>query len=187
MRAGTHIVAGVAVGYVIGVAAAWTPLSIAALGALGGLCAMVPDIDHPQSAIRRKTGALGTAAAFWMNHRGITHTLLAAAVFALVCALIARPEVAAAMAGGYLSHLILDACTPSGVPFLGPLSWRRFHLLPGGMRVRTGSFAEKGVLLTFVVVLFWSSWNGYGAQPIQDRLEPSVIIESAIESAISHK
>ena len=161
MRAGTHIVAGVAVGYIVGVAAAWTPLSIAALGALSGLAAMAPDIDHPQSAIRRKTGILGTAAAFWMTHRGITHTLVAAAVFALVCALLFRVEVAAAMAGGYLTHLILDACTPSGVPFFGPLTWRRFHLLPGGLQVRTGSFAEKGVLLALVCVMFWSAWNRF--------------------------
>jgi inner membrane protein len=161
VKAGTHIVAGVTVGYLVGVSAGWTPLSVAALGALGGLCAMLPDIDHPQSAIRRKTGALGTAAAFWMNHRGITHTLLAAAVFALVCALIARPEVAAAMAGGYLSHLLLDACTPSGVPFLGPLSWRRVNLLPAALRVRTGSFAEKGVLLVLTGALFLSVWNRF--------------------------
>jgi inner membrane protein len=161
MKAGTHIVAGVTVGYLVGVSAGWTPLSIAALGALGGLFALIPDIDHPQSAIRRKTGILGTAAAFWMTHRGITHTLVAAAVFGLFCALIARPEVALTMFGGYLSHLILDGCTPAGVPLFGPLSWRRVNLLPAALRVRTGSFAEKGVLLVLTGALFLSVWNRF--------------------------
>jgi inner membrane protein len=161
MRAGTHVVAGVAVGYLIGVGAAWTPLSIAALGALGGVVAMVPDIDHPQSAIRRTTGRIGTLAAFWMNHRGITHTMLAAAVWGLVCALLLPGNVALTMFYGYLSHIALDMCTPSGVPFWGPLTWRRYHLLPGGLQVRTGSFAEKGVLLGLVSVLFLSAWGRF--------------------------
>jgi inner membrane protein len=187
MRAGTHIVAGVGVGYLVGAAAGMEPLAIAALGALGGLAAMVPDIDHPQSAIRRKTGRIGTLAAFWMSHRGITHTVPAVAVVLLVASLLVAPIVALVVSMAYASHLVLDACTPSGVPLAWPLTDARIHLLPKPLRVRTGSFREKGVLLGLVVVLLVTAWNGRGAGPIDHRLEPSVIIESAIDSAISHK
>ena len=73
MRGGTHITAGVIVGYALATSAGLSPVEVLALGAVGGLCAMIPDIDHPQSAIRHKTGLLGDLAAFWMKHRGITH------------------------------------------------------------------------------------------------------------------
>jgi hypothetical protein len=61
------------------------------------------------------------------------------------------------------------------------------HVLPATLRVRTGSFAERGVALVLVVGLFWSAWNGYANTAIPDRSSPWVIIESAIESATSHK
>lgn len=162
MRAGTHIMAGIAVAYALGANAGLSYLQIGALGAVGGLCALIPDIDHPQSAIRRKTGILGTMAAFWMNHRGITHTLLAAALVALLSAALLPELIAATIAGAYLSHLVLDACTISGVPLLGPLTWRRFHLLPAIARVRTGSLREQGALLAMVVVVFLSEASRAG-------------------------
>jgi inner membrane protein len=160
MRAGTHILAGVFVGYAVGAGAALSPVELYALGAVGGLCAMIPDIDHPQSAIRRKTGLLGHLAAFWMNHRGITHTLLAVLLMLLISSLLVSPLVALVMTAAYASHLLLDACTPSGVPVFGPVSWRRVHALPRGLRVRTGSFAEKGVLLGMLVLLYVGNFVG---------------------------
>jgi inner membrane protein len=159
MMAGTHILAGVIVGYTVGASAGLSPVELLALGAVGGLCAMIPDIDHPQSAIRRKTGLLGTMAAFWMKHRGITHTLLAVLLMLLISSLLVSPFVALVMTAAYASHLFLDACTPSGVPLFGPLSWRRVHLLPRGLRVRTGGFAEKGFLLLMLSGVVLSAWG----------------------------
>jgi len=158
MRGGTHIIAGVLVGYVVGASAGVPLLDSAALGAVGGLAAMLPDIDHPQSAIRRKTGVLGTLAAFWMNHRGITHSALAVLIVGLVATLLSQPLMTAAIAGGYASHLLLDSCTPAGIPLFWPAA-RRIHLLPSVVRIRTGSFAERGVALAMVALMFVSAWR----------------------------
>ena len=158
MRAGTHIIAGVMVAYALGGSAELTPIQIGALGALGGLVALLPDIDHPNSAIRAKTGLLGTLAAFWMTHRGITHTLPAVLVVWALAALLSSPLVALVCAAAYASHLVLDACTPSGVMLLWPLSNRRLHLLPRALWIRTGSFRERGVALALGAVLVWSAW-----------------------------
>lgn len=159
MRAGTHIIAGALVGYAVGASVGLPLLESGALGAIGGLAAMLPDIDHPQSAIRQKTGLVGTAAAFWMSHRGITHSFAALALVWLVAALISPPLFTAAIVGGYASHLVLDGCTPSGVPLFWPAA-RRIHLLPSSVRIRTGSFAERGVMLLLVALLFVSAWRG---------------------------
>jgi inner membrane protein len=159
MRAGTHIVAGVAVGYFAGALAGLEPLSIAALGALGGVVAMVPDIDHPQSAIRRKTGVLGSLAAVGMSHRGITHTVPAVLLFGLLASLVGGPLILIVVSMAYASHLVLDACTPSGVPLLWPLTNRRMHLLPHPLWVRTGSMREKGVLLGMMALTVFVSYQ----------------------------
>jgi len=159
MKAGTHIIAGVMVGYAVGASAGLPLWESGALGAIGGLAAMLPDIDHPQSAIRRKTGVLGTLAAFWMKHRGITHSIAATLLVWAVCALFSQPLISAAVVGGYASHLLLDGCTPAGVPLFWP-NRTKVHLLPSGLRVRTGGFAERGVALAMVALLFVSAWRG---------------------------
>ena len=159
MKAGTHIIAGVMAGYIVGATAGLPLLESGALGAVGGVAAMLPDIDHPHSAIRRKTGVLGTLAAFWMKHRGITHSIAALAVVWGVMLFIGQPLIGAAVVGGYASHLLLDGCTPAGVPLFWP-NRTKVHLLPSGLRVRTGGFAERGVALAMVALLFVSAWRG---------------------------
>ena len=159
MKVGTHIIAGVMAGYIVGATAGLPLLESGALGAVGGVAAMLPDIDHPHSAIRRKTGVLGTLAAFWMKHRGITHSIAALAVVWGVMLFIGQPLIGAAVVGGYASHLLLDGCTPAGVPLFWPAS-RRVHLLPSVVRIRTGSFAEQGVALLLIALLFVSAWRG---------------------------
>jgi membrane-bound metal-dependent hydrolase YbcI (DUF457 family) len=60
---------------------------------------------------------------------------------------------------GYLSHLLADTLTHSGVPLLGPLSQHRVHLLPGILRFRFDSPVQWAyVLVIWCVVLF--AWRG---------------------------
>lgn len=158
MKAGTHIIAGVTAGYAVGAIVGLPLFESAALGVIGGLAAMLPDIDHPQSAIRRKTGVVGNLAAFWMKHRGITHSILATLAVWAVIALFSRPLVTAAVVGGYASHLLLDGCTLAGVPLFWP-NQTRVHLMPSALRIRTGSFAEQGVALALIALLFVSVWK----------------------------
>lgn len=88
-----------------------------------------------------------------IDHRTVTHYLLTAA--AVICgAWLAADElvpvhaqlVACGVAVGFLTHLLMDACTRHGVPLFWP-AWRRdVHLLPVGWRVRTGDFADTLVM-----------------------------------------
>ena len=96
-----------------------------------------------------------------LRHRGVTHSVAACAVAALACGLLVSllaPEVAfaagAGVAIGYAAHVAADACTPSGVALLAPLSRGRWWLLPKPARIPTGSAREFGVavLLTAAAV-----------------------------------
>ena len=113
----------------------------------------LPDADQHGAKIHRKTGwerrnpliaLLGfiaripmVAFAAIVRHRGATHWLstgvAVTAVFAVaagvVDAVLVLP-VAAGLGAGYMLHLLADACTPHGVPLLGPFSRRKRHLLP---------------------------------------------------------
>ena len=51
---------------------------------------------------------------------------------------------------GYLSHLLGDAATKSGIRLLYP-SKKRFYLLPQGWRVTTGSTIEEALLPVFAL------------------------------------
>jgi membrane-bound metal-dependent hydrolase YbcI (DUF457 family) len=88
-----------------------------------------------------------------IDHRTVTHYLLTAAAVIMGAWLAARellPEyalmVAYGVATGFLTHLVIDACTRHGVPLFWPL-WRRdVHLLPAGWRVRTGDARDTLVM-----------------------------------------
>ena len=94
-----------------------------------------------------------------MRHRGATHWLstglAVTAVFAVVAgvvdAVLVLP-VAAGLGAGYMLHLLADACTPHGVPLLGPFSTRKRHVLPKRWRIPTGSGRETVVCLAAMCV-----------------------------------
>ncbi|WJH33375.1 metal-dependent hydrolase [Paenibacillus sp. CC-CFT747] len=72
------------------------------------------------------------AIAPWLKHRGLTHTLWAAAVWwgiSLGFEAYVGYEGIATIAGlGYLSHLVADTLTPGGVKWLNPLVKKTFKL-----------------------------------------------------------
>jgi inner membrane protein len=74
---------------------------------------LLPDIDTPFS----KLGKYNVFAAI-MLHRGITHSLLATGIIAAIGLLISPIMVWVAV--GYLSHLLADSLTPSGIRWLYP-------------------------------------------------------------------
>ena len=113
--------------------------------AIGGL---LPDLDHPESVLGRRLSFVSQPLARACGHRGFTHSLLGLlgllAIVVLVSGLFAAiatsetnlasrvaSEPFAALYGpifwlllplivGYLSHLLGDALTPSGVPLFWP-------------------------------------------------------------------
>lgn len=99
--------------------------------AVGGL---LPDLDHPESALGRRLRLISVPLSALVGHRGVTHSLLAIVVL-LGCLIVVTTQPVysplawsvAPLCVGYLSHLVGDALTPSGVPLLWP-NKRRFSL-----------------------------------------------------------
>lgn len=98
--------------------------------------------------------ATGFIAAFgvflmWPLHRGAIGPVVAAAAFAAVgsAVLLSPWLMTLAVTGGYVSHIVADACTRHGVPALWPIPikgkrWWNIRLLDS--LVASGSTQEKG-------------------------------------------
>lgn len=149
-----HLVKGLPTGLVLGAGAA-------ILGALA------PDLDADDSSIQHDLGGLseiirGSLLLFGVQHRGVLHSGL---VIGLVMALgwllggqIGYADVGLAFGLGYLSHIVLaDAMTIRGVPLFWPLE-HSFHLLPKGLRVRTGGPVEALVFLAVALGVAGLVW-----------------------------
>ena len=154
MMASTHVAIGV-VCYGGACAFAGAPIEPAALGA-AGLGALLPDVDTPNSRAGWCVYPLASYLERKFGHRTITHSFVGTGIFAALCApLLWWPHLAPfywALLCGYGSHLLADAATKSGVPLAWPN--RRAWVFPGNdqFRVKTGSAAELGVLLFFLMI-----------------------------------
>lgn len=119
----------------------------ASWAAVFGVAGVAPDLDGIIDPLSEHFDSL-----YWLQHRGVSHTLLGAPVFGLILlgilALVARrwpkrfglfayrPALLAAASLGALTHLVLDVVTYSGVPLLWPflegrVSLQHFHWLVG--------------------------------------------------------
>ena len=166
----THVAGGVASlwllkpflahGTATGAFAAPASTNLGLLALVAGFGALLPDLDARESAAKHLSFGLTFGAnrlrvaplhlpavllhrAF--GHRGPLHSLWGFVTFAFVAgapmAWYTSPSAVVALLLGWASHLILDACTKSGVPLLWP-GKRRLHFLPPGLRITTGSDAE---------------------------------------------
>jgi inner membrane protein len=117
--------------------------------AVGG--SLLPDVDHPNSWIGRRSRPISTAIAAILGHRGLTHS--AVAVVGLVALLLHsgyRQAEVSALAVGYLSHLAADMLTPRGLRLAWPLqkTW-------GLPLCRTGSPMEGVIVALLVCGVTW--------------------------------
>lgn len=155
MQALTHLsfamITSTAVGAVIG-----HPLTPAeAVWAAAG--SLLPDIDTPTSLVGKVCPPLSQWLERHWGHREVTHSLLAVAVITLVTVPVALQVGyggwATALVIGYLSHLLLDANTKSGVKLFHPSAVRA--VIPGkeNLRIASGSIQERILCVAFVVVL----------------------------------
>lgn len=145
-------------------------LTTAGCVAVAVLGSRLPDTDQLGSKIHRMTrlerrkpliGLLGFIARVPLvvfgavvRPRGATHWLSTGLAVTVICGVLAGVgdavfvlPVAAGLGAGYTLHLLADACTPHGVPLLGPFSTRTRHLLPKDRRIPTGSGRETMVCL----------------------------------------
>lgn len=148
MMARTHLIGG-AFAWVVVAHLSHIPIGIAPI-ALAMFGSLLPDIDHPKSTFGRKVPFISIPISLIFGHRGITHSLIAvvAIIALLFVSLSAGKAISASIAAGYLSHLLLDWFTPSGVPLLYP-SMKRFS---SPVTVRTGSIGEFIFTLTLTGV-----------------------------------
>ena len=160
--------------FLLGAAAAIPAAALAhqpwlvAVGFLGGLW---PDLDLSETTLSnwrlmisapakgrravyvRPFGWLGALAQSTGEHRGWWHSLPAALLFSAVAIWLIGPLGGLAFLGGYLSHLLGDAATVSGVEIL---PGRRWHLLPSGWRLKTGAPLEHLIsALAAISLLFY--------------------------------
>jgi inner membrane protein len=154
----THAAAGALAGATV---AHFTGGNLALCMGVGALAGLLPDIDSPGSTIGRRVWPVSAFVKATTRHRGATHTVwfcLAAALGLGALSPVAGADVrryfhfhawpAASLVGtlvflGALTHLVLDACTPSGIRPLAPLSWH-----PRGP-VKTGGLLEFPLMFVF--------------------------------------
>lgn len=149
MMAVSHVVVGGAL-WSLAATAAQQPIQPAGLG-LAALGALVPDIDHPQSWLGKRLAVISVPLAGIIGHRGVTHSLIAVLALLAFLAPAGLDHAGAPLAVGYLSHLLADALTLSGVPLLWPS--RRLYGLP---LIRTGSLAEIGLVGALTALVGWA-------------------------------
>ncbi len=151
----SHLMGGLASITILPFALDSTSFVLACIFAVLG--SLLPDLDAQQSKLSnsqiRGIAPLKVASLLLnkrLGHRGAFHSVLAlllvAVVLGLPLALFLDPFACVGLVLGFASHLLLDACTRSGVPLWWP-DTTRVHLLPRALRVTTGSLAEDAVFV----------------------------------------
>lgn len=179
----THLMFGIV--FVIGIFSlfGWEASLIALV--LAGIGALFPDLDASESKLKHlkiplsaknrsqyvepfKVLSQGLHLIF--RHRGVMHSLLSGFVLLLAALLLFNfynhsPLFYVAFLLGYLSHLIADGLTKTGIPLLYPLG-KRIRFLPRWLAIATGSLWE---ILFFVGILgLFALWLSSGPAVLQD-------------------
>jgi inner membrane protein len=157
MRLTHHFVLGFSA--TAAVLASTAPLwSLPLYAACGALAAVLPDLDARRSRLTRYhwVRLVAFTLFYLLGHRGLLHSVLGLLLFGVLFGLfwifggfILLPW---AFGVGYLSHLLADSLTVSGVAYLYPYR-RRFRLLPRKLCVRTGSATEEWLAVSLLILL----------------------------------
>lgn len=161
MMARTHVLMGLGACTAL---AAMAPHSLPLCGATlaaSFLGCLAPDLDHPSSWIGRRLWFVSLPLSALFGHRGLTHSLLATigatALLAWYTVSVRLTPWLVAFFVGYLSHLVGDWLSSSGVPLLWPIK-RKFQ---APLTVPTGGAGEWGLRCLFAAyLLFWFGTRG---------------------------
>ncbi len=115
---------------------------------LAGVFAVLPDIDHPSSFLGRVFYPMSVKIYSRMGHRTFTHSIPFATM--VLTPMLFTPYFKLAFVA-IISHLIGDALTYTGVPFLYPYK-KNFVLLNGVLK--TGGAFEILISIICVLVIF---------------------------------
>jgi len=125
---------------------------------------LFPDLDEPHAYLSKRFpwNIVSIPLSTIVTHRGITHTFLFSIVFPALLAiglysfgLLYKYNYLVIISWlAYISHLVGDSLTKSGVKWFYPFSKKSYHFLPKKLTFKTGSFVEDiiTVLLLFVVI-----------------------------------
>lgn len=102
-----------------------------------------PDIDHPRSKISKLLFPISWLISWVVSHRGVLHSVFPIIGLYFLFDYFGLSFVGIAISIGYLSHLIGDALTYTGIDFLYPLS--RFKI--------SGPISTGGLLETIIFVV----------------------------------
>lgn len=141
MKGSTHAVLGALIG--VSFVTNGPALDMLAAGAVCAIAALLPDVDHPHSVLRNRSGVFGDALFGRLSHRGITHSA-AALVLVTTLSLLINPRLALIIGMGYASHLCADIITKHGIALFAPISARRVGL---GL-INTGGYVEAFIAAT---------------------------------------
>nr|WP_314265951.1 metal-dependent hydrolase [uncultured Moellerella sp.] len=126
------------------------------------LGALLPDIDHPSSISGRLFRFISIPISKLCGHRGFTHSLVAWGALAIFCYVglprewVLPNDLIQAFLLGYMSHLVADMLTPSGVPFLWPFPQRFcFPILRG----KSNKKSERFIALLLLVCAYFIPEN----------------------------
>ncbi len=114
----------------------WRSFALASLGVL--LCIFWYFAKLPFWVLLTGIFAAGVA---YVPHRSVTHSLLGMS-YVLGVIYLANPVYLYAVAAGYFSHLVADAFTVAGVPFLWPYP-KKVGFKTIGLEIRTGRETDK--------------------------------------------
>ncbi len=147
MLAKTHIAFGILAGLLtLKYASVSDELLFIALVIIG---VFLPDVDHPESKINNSL-KVTKIIPFFFSHRGFFHSIFAALlVFAGLWYWVGFIY-GFGLFVGYLSHLLSDALTVSGVNFLHPIAKFRIR-----GPVQTGTIAEVVIFFAVIGIDAW--------------------------------
>lgn len=154
----THLNGGILAGlYIVGDKIINLP-PVPAIIFLGGavLGSILPDIDHKNSYIGKKTKSISKTINKLAGHRKLFHApFLYLLLYSLSIGASLQELILICLKGlfiGILSHLILDSFTTGGLPWFYPLSKKRFSL----GNIKTSSKLEEifcGILLFTNIII----------------------------------
>lgn len=142
----THIAGGVVCGTLAyTVMPTGGPISFIGGAIIGSL---VPDLDHPGAILNRRSGTPSILTGF--GHRTFTHSFLFAFIM-LSIVMLGGLNISfnLGLFVGMLSHLLLDALNPSGVPLFWPYK-HRYNIA----RLRTGQGGDFVVLFVCAALMY---------------------------------
>lgn len=166
MRYNTHLMGGVATVAALYAIAPEATVEVGLAMTAGTLIgSLFPDIDHKGSFIGKRLKLLSFLVRMTTGHRGATHAPILLVALSIALLFVGNLFGFGQMwlfgiigfFCGAISHVLLDALTPAGVPLMYPFSKESTNFA----KIKTGSFGETlfgFALMLCIVVALGSYW-----------------------------